>query len=44
MNYISGVDKESYSSPSCSIIEVVVETSFLSGFDPLPWEKDPDEL
>ena len=31
MNYISRVDKEDYSSPSCSIIEVVVETTFLSG-------------
>ena len=44
MNHISSLDKEAYSSPSCSIIEVVVETSFLSGFDPRPWEKDPDEL
>ena len=31
MNHISSLDKEAYSSPSCSIIEVVVETTFLSG-------------
>ena len=44
MNYISRVDKEVYSSPSCSIIEIVVETTFLSGFDPIDWQHDPDEL
>ena len=33
MNHISSLDKEAYSSPSCSIIEVIVETSFLSGND-----------
>lgn len=40
MNHISSLDKEAYSSPSCSIIEVIVETTFLSG-DQFPindWE------
>ena len=44
MNNITQVDKEVYSSPICSIIDVVIETTFLSGFDPLPWERDPNEL
>lgn len=31
MNNTTKMDKEVYSSPTCSIIEVVVESTFLSG-------------
>lgn len=44
MNHISSLDKEAYSSPSCSIIEVIVETTFLSGITPIDWGRDDDEL
>ena len=44
MNHISNLDKEAYSSPTCSIIEVIVETTFLSGITPIDWGHDDDEL
>lgn len=43
MNNTTKMDKEVYSSPTCSIINVVVEKALLQ-ISTKDWEHDPDEL
>lgn len=43
MNNTTEMDKDVYSSPTCSIINVVVEKALLQ-FSTKDWELDPDEL
>ena len=43
MNNTTKMDKEVYSSPTCSIINVVVEKALLQ-FSTKDWEHDPDEI
>ena len=43
MNNTTKMDKEVYSSPTCSIINVVVEKALLQ-FSTKDWERDPDEI
>ena len=43
MNNTTEMDKDVYSSPTCSIINVVVEKALLQ-FSTKDWERDPDEI
>ena len=43
MNNTTEMDKDVYSSPTCSIINVVVEKALLQ-ISTKDWEHDPDEL
>ncbi len=43
MNNTTEMDKDVYSSPMCSIINVVVEKALLQ-FSTKDWERDPDEI
>ena len=43
MNNTTEMDKDVYSSPTCSIINVVVEKALLQ-ISTKDWERDPDEI
>ena len=43
MNNTTEMDKDVYSSPTCSIINVVVEKALLQ-FSTKDWERAPDEI